>query len=857
MMWWLMITVSTLVVLGVRYANAETAAVGSHVEERERTSERDGGDVGARELARWRQKVTHVPAADAPRCRILSPRDSRLLAIATPFNVAVQVEGAMSREYTMRVQVADHVAEGRAKEATTVFRVDGLWRAQVSISIILYTASEDETHRSRVCIDEVELNLDTPMMKIFHPSSQDPVVVTPNCPLIVNFGLVLCNSGVPDCYANFEGDQFAGVNMYVNNHLHSRLNSSRVEIANLREVLQEGGEVFEGKRNEVSIVLVVLNVDGVEMLGLHAGLKAGVIFRDEIAATACHQYLSDPLHSFGNNSKVLTRNSFSSEHLNELHALNSNFDDPWDDKEGDVPLSCRGVEETRFLSVNMSEGNESGTCEVVMTPGNVDHEQAIIAYTFVTVDPTDLIFQVKLWRKFCKEHVKFVAVLNMDPLHQEFLRGVPRLRAVCQSLGVELDFLSLPCDRALRTSSGYHWLSSSLCHAVAMDWIWSRRVLRHHRKDVVLLLHSDVFPWRHFSVADLMRDDCAIVGRRWKKCHEENSKPPIEKDEEIGKNKVKEDEDEERMRREREFRCYWHMDSDIMLFNLSSMPAPSLLSFLPGATSPMKPHEHEADNTSAFDTIDAFFRHSETDKSPPFIDPTFDVPALNRFDPSSQTFELDTGGFSFLYLLLFQADSNAAPARMNMPVAALDGVLQMSWDREGREGKHVFFDRPRLTAAGLTRMYHQHPARRSKEELARLREDTACGRRVCWLRNTGRKFNHTCKSLLESGMRLSRGLRDFCEEMRREGEEEEEVNFGVNTISSFIHNRCGSGWCHCEGYGRACMSESHASEANYLNMLSEFVYVVLQSVYGSECVDCAVRDEVGKFGFEFRQTFAL
>ena len=394
MMLWLMITLSTLMVLGAHDVNAETTAVDSHVEEREGTSGSDGGDGGAGKLARWRQEVTHIPAADAPRCRILSPRDSRLLAIATPFDVAVQVEGAKSREYTMRVQVADNVAEGRAKEATTVFRVDGLWRAQVSISIILYTASEDETHRSRVCIDEVELNLDKPMMKIFHPSPQDPVVVTPNCPLIVNFGLVLCNSGVPDCYANFEGDQFAGVNMYVNNHLHSRLSSSRVEIANLREVLQEGGEVIKGQRHEVSIALVVLNVDGEEMLGLHAGLNAGVIFRDEIAAAACHRYLNDPLHSFGNNSKVFARNAFSSEHLNELHALNSNFDDPWDDKGGDDPLSCRGGEETSCSSANMSEGNKSGTCEVVMNPGSIDHEQSIIAYTFVTVDPTDLIFQV-------------------------------------------------------------------------------------------------------------------------------------------------------------------------------------------------------------------------------------------------------------------------------------------------------------------------------------------------------------------------------------------------------------------------------------------------------------------------------
>eukprot|EP00960_Hanusia_phi_P059772 764283-Hanusia_phi.AAC.2 len=245
----------------------------------------------------------------------------------------------------------------------------------------------------------------------------------------------------------------------------------------------------------------------------------------------------------------------------------------------------------------------------------------------------------------------------------------------------------------------------------------------------------------------------------------------------------------------------------------------------------------------------------QTNKSPPFVDPTVDVPALNRFEPASMTFELDTGGFSFLYLLLFQASSNAAPARMEMPVAPLDGVLQMSWDREGMEERHVFFDRPRLIAAGLTRMYHDHPARRSKEELENLLEDPSCGRKVCWFNNTGAKFLNNCSAMLESDMRLTRALKSFCEHRQKEQQEQEqEADFSVNTISSFIHNRCGSGWCHCQGYGRACASEDHVIEANYIAMQSEYVYVVLQSLHGSECVDCALRDELEKSGFAYRET---
>ena len=71
----------------------------------------------------------------------------------------------------------------------------------------------------------------------------------------------------------------------------------------------------------------------------------------------------------------------------------------------------------------------------------------------------------------------------------------------------------------------YQYLPASLCHGVAIDWVWSRIVLRKHRRDTVLILHADVFPVQRLSLADLLRDEgapdgkCHVTGRRWTRCY--------------------------------------------------------------------------------------------------------------------------------------------------------------------------------------------------------------------------------------------------------------------------------------------------------------------------------------------------
>ena len=76
----------------------------------------------------------------------------------------------------------------------------------------------------------------------------------------------------------------------------------------------------------------------------------------------------------------------------------------------------------------------------------------------------------------------------------------------------------------------YQYLPASLCHGVAIDWVWSRIVLKNHARDVVLIMHADVFPYQQQSIWALLRDraarggsrgsadGCHVTGRRWTRC---------------------------------------------------------------------------------------------------------------------------------------------------------------------------------------------------------------------------------------------------------------------------------------------------------------------------------------------------
>jgi hypothetical protein len=99
-----------------------------------------------------------------------------------------------------------------------------------------------------------------------------------------------------------------------------------------------------------------------------------------------------------------------------------------------------------------------------------------------------------------------------------------------QTWQVELVYLAMSCDRALavhwpKLGIAFQYLPASLCHGVAIDWVWSRIILRKHRRDTVLILHADVFPVQRMSVAALLRQKgggdgkCHVTGRRWTRCY--------------------------------------------------------------------------------------------------------------------------------------------------------------------------------------------------------------------------------------------------------------------------------------------------------------------------------------------------
>ena len=251
------------------------------------------------------------------------------------------------------------------------------------------------------------------------------------------------------------------------------------------------------------------------------------------------------------------------------------FRDPWappsQDKRGEpqAETDSRGG-----WGATREEGADEGRGGGGTGDGGGEGEEAdsggIFAFVFVHKDPLDFVYQVKLFRKYVAEPVHFTAVLNLDELEPEYNRTLARWRVVAASLKVQLLFLPLSCDRMLgiyypRSLVSYHYLPASLCHGVAMDWVWSRRVLRRHRRDTVMILHPDVFPYEHVSVRELLLprrcarpsagrggrggggmegdgwqgqevggdegDRCAVAGRRWTRCYTPYRRGQVDSDE--------------------------------------------------------------------------------------------------------------------------------------------------------------------------------------------------------------------------------------------------------------------------------------------------------------------------------------
>ena len=70
-----------------------------------------------------------------------------------------------------------------------------------------------------------------PTLSIFHPIDGGIVVLAPDMPLEVNFGLTLCTSGVPDCFADFQGSQYAAAQIFLDGELVRISNVSRAFVA--------------------------------------------------------------------------------------------------------------------------------------------------------------------------------------------------------------------------------------------------------------------------------------------------------------------------------------------------------------------------------------------------------------------------------------------------------------------------------------------------------------------------------------------------------------------------------------------------------------------------------------------------
>jgi hypothetical protein len=108
------------------------------------------------------------------------------------------------------------------------------------------------------------------------------------------------------------------------------------------------------------------------------------------------------------------------------------------------------------------------------------------------------------------------------------------------------------------------------------------------------------------------------------------------------------------------------------------------------------------------------------------------------------------------------------------------------------------------------------------------------------------------KLMREGGVR---SIQEACWQMRKNlavGREEAIIPISARGFAGFIHNRCGAGQCHCLGHAQACVRETDMDSAYRLNAEQNFVFAVLQHLYGSECIDCHVREHLLRRGFVFR-----
>ncbi len=147
------------------------------------------------------------------------------------------------------------------------------------------------------------------------------------------------------------------------------------------------------------------------------------------------------------------------------------------------------------------------------------------------------------------------------------------------------------------------------------------------------------------------------------------------------------------------------------------------------------------------------------------------------------------------------------------------------------------------------------------------------GLRVCWLPVVHNIATYLCSPEDGEGEGRARGvwegllahklmrdgdvrsIQEVCRQMRKNlavGREESSIPISARGFAGFIHNRCGAGQCHCLGHAQACVREAEMDSARRNSAEQSFVFAVLQHLYGSECIDCHVREHLLRHGFVFR-----
>jgi len=245
------------------------------------------------------------------------------------------------------------------------------------------------------------------------------------------------------------------------------------------------------------------------------------------------------------------------------------------------------------------DGGGRGRASVSGAP-NRQKKKSTLVYTTVSPNAMFLIYQVRLWRRMCRDELEIMAVLHHNPTAaaarhtrttthstqaeaenraggwgvDSFGFDIEVIEEVCRELGVRL--LVVPFD-----------VQNTQNHQILIEWIWHNEVLaKYVGKNVnIVITEVDVFPAAEFSVSSLLRHGaCQLGGLRM----DAFSSPSAS-----------------------EQRHLWYIHPGFMFFDMQRLPAPERMCFL----------------------------------------------GLNLSLTSGESILADTGGCSFLYLTRFQTSS--------------------------------------------------------------------------------------------------------------------------------------------------------------------------------------------------------